>query len=86
MVGEETSVSQASVSTENLVSSRYLNNLVSQGNWSFRECEENRKDIGECLLFHEYMLANTSCYTNLDNEIEKDETAITEEKNSRSRK
>lgn len=26
------------------------------------------------------MLANTSCYTNLDNEIEKDETAITEEK------
>ena len=80
VVSGEASVSRASVSTGNLVSSRYRNNLVSQGNWSFEEGEGNRKDIGECLLFHEYMLANTSCYTNLDNEIEEDETAITEEK------
>lgn len=80
VVSGEASVSRASVSTGNLVSSRCRNNLVSQGNWSFEEGEGNRKDIGECLLFHEYMLANTSCYTNLDHEIEEDETAITEEK------
>ncbi len=84
VVSGEASVSRASVSTGNLVSSRYRNNLVSQGNWSFEEGGGNRKDIGECLLFHEYMLANTSCYTNLDHEIEEDETAITEEKTSES--
>lgn len=79
VVSGENSVSLASVSTENLVSSRYRNNLVSQGNWHFEENEENRKDIGKRLLFHEYVLANTSCYTSQGKATEKDKTELIEE-------